>query len=68
MSMVLDNGVDAGAQVLTPGEEGGAGGRADWGAGVEVSEAHALGRQGIEGRGLDGAPIATDVLHAKIIG
>ena len=60
----VDDGIDPCANVMAAGKKGCARGGADWGSGVEVGEAYAIGSQFVENGGLDGAPVASDVAVA----
>ena len=68
VNRLADDGVDPSADVVAAGEEGGARGRADWGPGVEIGEAHAFGSQFVEDGSLDGTAVASDVAVAQVVG
>jgi hypothetical protein len=62
-----DDGVDSGATVVAAREKGGAGGRTTRGSRVKVGEAHALGGQLVEDRGLHRTAVAADIAVTEVV-
>jgi hypothetical protein len=67
VTLFTEDGIDSGADVVAAGEEGGARRGADRRSGMEVGEAHALGGQLVEDRGLDWTPVTAEVTVAKVV-
>ena len=67
VTLFTKDGIDSGADVVAASEEGGTGRRADRRPGMEVGEAHALGGQLVEDRGLDWTTVTTNIAITKIV-
>ena len=67
VTLFTEDGIDSGADVVAAGEEGGARRGADRRSGMEVGEAHALGGQLVEDRGLDWTAVTANVSVAEVV-
>ena len=64
----MDPAVDAGADMVAAGKQGGARGRTNGAAGVEVGKTCATGHELVERRSFHGTTITADVLPPEIVG
>ena len=67
VTLFTEDGIDSGADVVAASEKGGTRRRADWRPGVEVGEAHAIGSQLVENRGLDWTTVTTNIAVTEVV-
>ena len=67
VTLFTEDGIDSGADVIAAGEKSGARRGADRRSGMEIGEAHALGGQLVEDRGLDWTPVTAEVTVAQVV-